>query len=175
MLPRSTWLNTFKEGVSTAFESFSILLLGPHPVGHLSFGAAQGMVGFLACKHTLAARVELFTHQHPEVLRHRAAVNPFIPQVYTDVWDCPNPYWGIWPYWTAWGSHLPLKPVQVPLDDIFSLKSISHTISLVLSTNLLRVHSVSPVNSICHNTEPSATQLLTHWGQCQPDHGLYAF
>ena len=57
---------------------------------------------------------------------------------------------------------LPLKPVQVPLDDIFSLKSISHTISLVLSTNLLRVRSVSPVNSICHNTEPSATQLLTH-------------
>lgn len=48
-----TWLNTFKEGVSTAFESFSVFLLGPHPVGHLSFGAAQGMVGFLACKHTL--------------------------------------------------------------------------------------------------------------------------
>ena len=35
------------------------------------------MVGFLGCKHTLLAHVELLIHQHPQILLLRAALNPF--------------------------------------------------------------------------------------------------
>ena len=48
--------------------------------GHASFDAAQDIVGFLGCKHTLPAHVQLFIHQYPQVLLHRAALNAFIPQ-----------------------------------------------------------------------------------------------
>ncbi|KAK4816463.1 hypothetical protein QYF61_017191 [Mycteria americana] len=51
----------------------------PRPAGHASFDAAQDMVGLLGCKHTLPAAVQLFIHQYPQVLLHRAALNPFIP------------------------------------------------------------------------------------------------
>jgi len=34
------------------------------PVGHVSLDAAQDMVGFLGCKHTLPAHVELLIHQY---------------------------------------------------------------------------------------------------------------
>ena len=36
-------------------------------------------VGLLGCKRTLLAHVQLFTHQHPQVLLSRAAPNPFMP------------------------------------------------------------------------------------------------
>jgi len=50
------------------------------PAGHAAFGAAQDMAGFLGCKCTLVTHVQLFTHQYPQVLLGRAALNPFIPQ-----------------------------------------------------------------------------------------------
>ncbi|KAK4807044.1 hypothetical protein QYF61_018385 [Mycteria americana] len=52
----------------------------PRLAGHASFDAAQDAVGFLGCKHTLTAHVQLFIYQYPQVLLHRAALNPFIPQ-----------------------------------------------------------------------------------------------
>ncbi|KAK4818015.1 hypothetical protein QYF61_004128 [Mycteria americana] len=52
----------------------------PRPAGHAAFDAAQGTVGFLGCQCTLLAHVQLFIHQYPQVLLHRAALNPFIPQ-----------------------------------------------------------------------------------------------
>ena len=36
----------------------------PRPAGHASFDAAQDTVGFLGCKHTLLAHVELLIHQY---------------------------------------------------------------------------------------------------------------
>jgi len=39
---------------------------------------AQHTVGLLGCEHTLSAHVQLFVHQHPQVLLGRAALNPFI-------------------------------------------------------------------------------------------------
>ena len=38
------------------------------------------MIGFLGCKHTLLAHVELLVNQHPQVLLLRAALNPFSTQ-----------------------------------------------------------------------------------------------
>ena len=38
------------------------------------------MIGFLGCKCTLPAHVQLFIHQYPQVLLCRAALNQFIPQ-----------------------------------------------------------------------------------------------
>ncbi|KAK4822933.1 hypothetical protein QYF61_023433 [Mycteria americana] len=52
----------------------------PRPAGHASFDAAQDTVGLLGCECTLMAHVQLFTHQYPQVLLSRAALNPFIPQ-----------------------------------------------------------------------------------------------
>jgi len=37
----------------------------PRPAGHDSLDAAQDMVGFLGCKRTLLAHVELLIHQYP--------------------------------------------------------------------------------------------------------------
>ena len=52
----------------------------PRPAGHASSDAAQDTDGFLGCECTLVAHVQLFIHQYSEVLLHRAALNPFIPQ-----------------------------------------------------------------------------------------------
>jgi len=46
------------------------------PVGHASLDAAQDTVGFLGCKHTLPAHVELLSHQCPQVLLLSAAFKP---------------------------------------------------------------------------------------------------
>jgi len=45
--------------------------------GHLSFHAAQETAGLLGCSHTLLAHVQLFVHQDPHVLLHRAAPGEF--------------------------------------------------------------------------------------------------
>ncbi|KAK4824005.1 hypothetical protein QYF61_009219 [Mycteria americana] len=52
----------------------------PQPAGHAAFDAAQDTVGLVGCERTLLAHVQLFIHQYPQVLLHRAALNPFIPQ-----------------------------------------------------------------------------------------------
>ncbi|CAN0071273.1 unnamed protein product, partial [Bubo scandiacus] len=53
----------------------------PQPAGHASLDAAQDTAGFLGCKHTLSGHVELLIKQHPQVLLHRAALNPFSIQL----------------------------------------------------------------------------------------------
>jgi len=40
----------------------------PRPAGHASLDAAQYTVGFLGCKHTFVARVELLIYQYSQVL-----------------------------------------------------------------------------------------------------------
>jgi len=52
----------------------------PQPAGHAALDAAQDTVGLLGCERALLAHVQLFIHQHPQVLLGRAALNPFIPQ-----------------------------------------------------------------------------------------------
>jgi len=51
----------------------------PRPAGHASLDAAQDTVGFLGCKRTLLAHVELCVHQYPQVLL-RAALEPLPAQ-----------------------------------------------------------------------------------------------
>ena len=53
----------------------------PRPAGHAALNAAQHTVGFLGCKETVLAHVQLPTHQHPQVFFGRAVLNPFIPQL----------------------------------------------------------------------------------------------
>ena len=53
----------------------------PSPVGHVSFDAAQDVVGLLVCKSTLLAHVLLAVHQYLQVLFCKAALNPFISQL----------------------------------------------------------------------------------------------
>lgn len=48
--------------------------------GHTSFNGAQNTIGFLGWEHTLLSHVELHNHQHAQVLRLRAALNPFFAQ-----------------------------------------------------------------------------------------------
>jgi len=52
----------------------------PRSAGHVALDAAQDMLGFLGCEHTLLAHIQLFIHQYPQGLLSRAALNPFIPQ-----------------------------------------------------------------------------------------------
>ena len=52
----------------------------PQPAGQTYFDASQDTVGFLGCKGTLLAHVQLPIHQYPQVFFGRAALNPFIPQ-----------------------------------------------------------------------------------------------
>lgn len=42
--------------------------LSPQLATHTSFGAAQDMVGFLACRHTLPAPVQFLLYQNPKVI-----------------------------------------------------------------------------------------------------------
>ncbi|KAK4826362.1 hypothetical protein QYF61_007956, partial [Mycteria americana] len=117
----------------------------PRPAGHASFPAAQDTVGFLGCKRTLLAHVQLVTHQYPQVLLHRASLNPFIPQpvlipgvALTQVQD---PVVGpVEPHEVHMGPLL--KLVQVPLDGILSLRHVNSSLSLVSSANVLRIHSI---------------------------------
>ena len=52
----------------------------PRPAGHASLDVAQETVGFLGCKRTLAADVELLIHQYHQVLLLRAALEPLSAQ-----------------------------------------------------------------------------------------------
>ncbi|KAK4816278.1 hypothetical protein QYF61_014350 [Mycteria americana] len=93
----------------------------PRPAGHASFDAAQDNIGFLGCKHTLPARIQIFIPHYPQVLLCRAALNAFVAQfvlilgiALTQVWDLVEPH----------EVHMGplLKPVKVLLDGISSLK-----------------------------------------------------
>ena len=52
----------------------------PCPAGHPSSDAAQDTAGFLGCKCTLLAHVQLFVPQSPQFLLHRAALKEFFSQ-----------------------------------------------------------------------------------------------
>ena len=52
----------------------------PRSAGHAFFDAARDTVGFLGCKGTLLARVQLAIYRCPKVFFGRAALNPFVPQ-----------------------------------------------------------------------------------------------
>ena len=53
----------------------------PLPAGHPSFDAAQDTAGLLVSKSTLLAHIQLFIHQNPQVLLHRAALSEFFQSV----------------------------------------------------------------------------------------------
>ena len=48
---------------------------------HAALAVAQDMVGFLGCKGTLLAHVQLLIHQYPQVFFSRAVLNPYIPRL----------------------------------------------------------------------------------------------
>ena len=52
----------------------------PHPTDHVSLDAVLGTVGFLGCKGTLMAHVQLPTHQCPQVFLRGATLNSFTLQ-----------------------------------------------------------------------------------------------
>ncbi|NXX66262.1 GOGB1 protein, partial [Spizella passerina] len=53
-------------GSNKSREEGEIYLL--QPAVHTSFGAAQGMIGFLGCRHTLPAPVQFLVYQNPRVV-----------------------------------------------------------------------------------------------------------
>jgi len=53
----------------------------PSPCAHAAGDAAQGMVGLVGCQQSLQGHVDLLISQHPQVLLHRAAPNPFSAQL----------------------------------------------------------------------------------------------
>jgi len=50
------------------------------PAGRAALDAAQDTVGFLGCRCTLLAHVELLIHQYPQILLLRAALEPLAAQ-----------------------------------------------------------------------------------------------
>ena len=50
------------------------------PHGHNSFDASQGPVGLPGCKCKVLVHVQLFVHQYPQVILHRAALCRFFSQ-----------------------------------------------------------------------------------------------
>ncbi|KAK4810922.1 hypothetical protein QYF61_013330 [Mycteria americana] len=106
----------------------------PQPAGHASFDAAQDTIGFLGCECTSLAHVLLFIHPyHPQVLLCRAALNPFIPQPVLIPGVAPTQVQAlalglVEPHEVHMGQLLQL--VQVPLDDILSLRHVNCTTQL---------------------------------------------
>jgi len=117
----------------------------PSPCAHAAGDAAQGTVGCWCCERTLPGHGQLFIPHHPQVLLIRAALHPFIPQPVSIAGLAPtqaqDPALGlVEPHMFHTGPLLQL--VQVPLDAIPSLRLVNHTLSLVSSANVLRVHLV---------------------------------
>jgi len=52
----------------------------PWPAGHPALDAAQYVFGFLDCKCTFSAHVQLFNPHYSQVLLGTAVLNPFIPK-----------------------------------------------------------------------------------------------
>ncbi|KAK4814406.1 hypothetical protein QYF61_018165 [Mycteria americana] len=95
--------------------------------------SAQGTIGLLGCERTLSAHVQLFIHQYPQVLLHRAALNPFTPQPVlipgVALTQMQDPALGlVEPHEVHMG--LLLQLVQIPLDGIPSLRRVNRTTQL---------------------------------------------
>ncbi|PKU49563.1 hypothetical protein llap_116 [Limosa lapponica baueri] len=70
---------TRKKQVSVEYYLIDIFFEMHNFLYHLKL-IAQDTVGFLGCKYTLLAHVQLFICRHPQVLLLRATLIPFIPQ-----------------------------------------------------------------------------------------------
>ena len=133
----------------------------PCPAAHAAGDAAQGTVGLLGCECMLPGHVELLVYQHPQVLLLRAALNPFSAQPVSVLGIAPTQVQDlalglVEPHEVHTGP--PLQAVQVPLDGIPSIPRVD---CLVLSANMLRMHSVplpmsltKMLNSGSANTDP---------------------
>ncbi|KAK4816838.1 hypothetical protein QYF61_023902 [Mycteria americana] len=135
-----------------------------HPTGHTFVDAAQDTVGFLGCKCTLLAQVQLFIHQYPKVLLHRAALNPFILQHVLILGATPTQVQDlalglVEPHEVHTGPLLQL--VQVPLDDIPSFWCVNCTTQLGVICKLAEGALDLAVNVIDENTDQ-------HWSQYGP-------
>ncbi|KAK4830182.1 hypothetical protein QYF61_008973 [Mycteria americana] len=125
--------------------------------------ALQDTVGFLGCECTLLAHVQLFIHQYPQVLLHRAALNPFISQpvlipgvALTQVQD---PALGlVEPHEVPIGPLLQL--VQVPLDGIPSLRGVNHTTQLGVICKLAE----GALNPTVHVIDEGVKQYWSQYG-----------
>ncbi|KAK4825592.1 hypothetical protein QYF61_000681 [Mycteria americana] len=105
----------------------------PRPAGHASFDAAQDTVGFLGCRCTFPSHVQLLIQQYPQVLLHRAALNPFIPQPVFVLGIAPTHVQDfalglVEPREVHMGPLLELVPVL--LDGIPSLRHVNRTTQL---------------------------------------------
>jgi len=134
----------------------------PRPAAHAAGDAAQGMVGLLGCQRILLGHVELLANQHSQVLLGRAALNPFIPQpvlilevAATQVQD------------VALGLVEPheihtcplLKLVQVPLDDIPSLRRVHCKHLIAFGASLVAKHCI-PRPAVHHRCSAGFTRLV---------------
>ncbi|KAK4814468.1 hypothetical protein QYF61_018986 [Mycteria americana] len=136
----------------------------PRPAGHASFNAAQDTVGLLGCECTLLAHAQLFVHQYPQVLFHRAALDHIIPQPVWKLRIAPtqvqDPALGlVEPHEVHTGPLLQL--VQVPLDDIPSFWRVSCTTQLGVICRLTEGALDLSVNVIDENIDQ-------HWSQYGP-------
>ncbi|KAK4831029.1 LOW QUALITY PROTEIN: hypothetical protein QYF61_014917 [Mycteria americana] len=133
----------------------------PQPAGYAAFDAAQDTVGFLGCECTLSAHVQLFIHQYPQVLLHRAALNPFIPQpvLIPGVAPTQDPALGlVEPHEVPMGPLLQL--VQVPLDGIPSLRRVNHTTQLGVICKLAE----GALNPTVHVIDDDIKQYWSQYG-----------
>ncbi|KAK4807049.1 hypothetical protein QYF61_018390 [Mycteria americana] len=105
----------------------------------------QDAVGFLGCKHTLTAHVQLFIYQYPQVLLHRAALNPFIPQPVLILGIAPtqgqDPDLALLNLMKFTWTHFSKLSRSIWMASLLSSISTA-PLSLVSSANLLRVHSI---------------------------------
>ncbi|KAK4828887.1 hypothetical protein QYF61_001445 [Mycteria americana] len=145
----------------------------PTPAGHTIPDTSQDAVGLLGHLGILPAHVQLAVDQHPQVLFHQAAFQPLFPKPVTlhgvAVTQVQDPALSlVEPHTIGLGPSI--QPVQIPLEGKAFLPSSRSTLlpNLVLSANLLRVHSIPSSRSLIKmlnrtgpNTEPRGTPLVT--------------
>ncbi|GAB0176690.1 epithelial membrane protein 1 [Grus japonensis] len=107
--------------------------------GAIMLVCSQDTVGFLGCKCTLSAHVELLINQHLPSPSPQAALNPFSTQpivvlgiALTHVQDLAL---GLVELHEV-STDSPLKPVKVPLDGILSVQRVDHTTQLGVISKL---------------------------------------
>ncbi|KAK4827196.1 hypothetical protein QYF61_015224 [Mycteria americana] len=152
----------------------------PRPAGHASFDAAQDTVGLLGCECTLLAPVQLFVHQYPQVLFHRAALNHIIPQPVLELRIAPtqvqDPTLGLVEPHEVHTDPLP-QLVQVPLDDTLSFWHVSCTTQLGVICKLAEGALDLAVNVIDDNIEQHWSQetqiTATCWGLAHAYRALF--
>ncbi|KAK4823520.1 hypothetical protein QYF61_003029 [Mycteria americana] len=136
----------------------------PQPVGHASSDAAQDIVGFLGCKHTLPGHVELLINQHTQVLLLRAALNPFSAQTVFVLGIAPTHVQDL-----ALGlvdlhevcMGPPSKSVKVPLGGIPSLQRVNCT----MQPGVVDKPAEGALSPTVHVTNKEVKQ---RWSQYQP-------